>query len=490
MNENGDKLQPELESARNVLRNRWEFASVLNFLNVFEPVIETNLKLSAEEIEMALIQPNKCLAQLHISLLKGIPPVHAKLKEPDAWVMVLSKKLSMWWPWVAEGDFPLTAAKGEEMTTYNELDPTIRLVVLKALCEIRADQHDVVSYINDEIKVKKDASTFQKSNIGEDGKGTSYWLDGNETLGFRLFKEVTTFRKKGTSSTIGCQWETVATNLEEFQKVVDEYSSSKSKLEIAVSETVLKDAIPVLTKLHKKRQRELHKKNGEQIINNFCRSGIARSCRIRKPTNYTFDEYDKAISEAIRETKRTKTRDEQMSQKNEIVAREDPKHEIQPADGETTKTEDVSEDAGEETDENDNGKYGIMKTGYEQPIEKKETDGSTKSKSENIEFEIVDDSDEETDDKNITDEVAADSVEETDEDNKENTNNIRKVNHSFVAKRIASKKLTVIGDRSVRQIQNFGTKKQLRQRPNRNTAIESVVVPDSEDEISCEDGDN
>lgn len=44
--------------------------SIWHFIQVFESVIETNLKFSAEEIETALIQPNKNLAQLHISLLK------------------------------------------------------------------------------------------------------------------------------------------------------------------------------------------------------------------------------------------------------------------------------------------------------------------------------------------------------------------------------------------------------------------------------------
>ena len=50
------------------------------------------------------------------------------------------------------------------------------------------------------------------------------WLidrcDGNEIIGFRLYKEVNTSTKNETPPTISCQWETLATNLEEFQKVV------------------------------------------------------------------------------------------------------------------------------------------------------------------------------------------------------------------------------------------------------------------------------
>ncbi len=43
---------------------------LLIFWQVFEPVIGSGLKLSAEEIEMALIKPNSLLAKLHILLLK------------------------------------------------------------------------------------------------------------------------------------------------------------------------------------------------------------------------------------------------------------------------------------------------------------------------------------------------------------------------------------------------------------------------------------
>lgn len=39
-------------------------------LQVFEPVIGSNSKISAEEIEMGLIKPDSPVAQLHIDLLK------------------------------------------------------------------------------------------------------------------------------------------------------------------------------------------------------------------------------------------------------------------------------------------------------------------------------------------------------------------------------------------------------------------------------------
>ncbi|PWA43156.1 hypothetical protein CTI12_AA538540 [Artemisia annua] len=521
MNQNDPESSPEIESHRNILRQRWELASVLNFFKVFEPVIESNMKVSAEEVETALIIPNKCLAQLHVSLLKGIPPVPRNLKDPDVWVVALSKKLVEWWPWVAEGDFPLTAAKGAEMATYKELDPTIRLVILKALCEIRADQHDVVSYINDAVKNKNELSTFRKINIGEDGKGTSYWLDGNDTFGLRLYKEVNTFKGKGTQSTISSQWETLATNLEEFQNVVEEYSSSNSKLEVAVGAAVEPEAIPVLTKLHKKKQRELQRKrNAERLIDNFCRSGITRSCRSRKPITYTFDAYDKAITEAIRETntfsyisdRRMKTQNELRSEKKRAVANED-REQDQPIDAEPTEsdsesskheTEDVSEASAEESDESEESEREMKTRGERrekkvtlesgETTESEQEDGTESEQENGTESEQEDGESAESDSESskletnyVSDsEKSGEESDENDDENKQSSDNSSKENGSFVNSTKESKKITEKDDRSIQQIRNFGTKKRLRQRPNCNTALESAIAPDSEDEMSSE----
>jgi len=43
-------------------------------LQIFEPVLGVDLKLTAEEIESGLVKPNKSLAQLHVKLLKVLPP--------------------------------------------------------------------------------------------------------------------------------------------------------------------------------------------------------------------------------------------------------------------------------------------------------------------------------------------------------------------------------------------------------------------------------
>lgn len=312
----------ESQLARSRLRERWELASVLNFLHVFQPIIQSGLGISAEEIETALITPNDALAQLHIALLKGIPPVSKNLKSSDAWVTILCKKLAMWWPWVAEGKVPLVADHGAEISRYKELDPTVRLLILKALCEIRAEQDDTLRYIDETLKQGAELSTFRKDRIGRGGNGASYWYDGDSVIGHRLYKETNKIEHKQrlkadsrlTQPTINSQWETLATNLEEFMEISDRLSSSNILVESAVGEIINNEIIPILEKLQKKKERALKRQQRQAMLLEGFRNAVrienGRSRRDRKPVNYTFDEYDRSIDEAIQMAKKAKTSDD------------------------------------------------------------------------------------------------------------------------------------------------------------------------------------
>ncbi|CAM8879077.1 unnamed protein product [Rhodiola kirilowii] len=278
-----------------------ELASVINFLNVFKPVIGGDVKMSAEEIEMGLISPDKALGKLH-----GIPPTSKNLNDSDAWVTVLCKKLNEWWPWVAEGDLPLSPSNGEEIHKYKELDPNTRLLILKALCELRADQDDAVFYINDALKNGTEVSFFRKDCIGQDARGATYWCDKDTANGFRLYKEV---MKKDTKKklkangvlnkpNISLQWETLATNLHEFRQIVDEFSSSKSPFEVSIGRTIENNALSALEKLEKRKELALKKQQREAtLINNYRNSSVIG----------THADYDKAIDEAIQITRKRKT---------------------------------------------------------------------------------------------------------------------------------------------------------------------------------------
>ncbi|KAI8568271.1 hypothetical protein RHMOL_Rhmol02G0184900 [Rhododendron molle] len=97
------------------------------------------------------------------------------------------------------------------------------------------------------------------------------------------------------------------------------FLSSEAKLEVAVVKVIQTDAIPVLEKLHKiflllicglglillpfTEERALKQQHRqEMLMDGFRDSGITRSCRNCRPVCYTFEDFDKAIKEAIQPT--------------------------------------------------------------------------------------------------------------------------------------------------------------------------------------------
>ncbi|CAK9317423.1 unnamed protein product [Citrullus colocynthis] len=446
------------------LRGQWELASVLNFLNVFEPVIGKSLRISAEQIEKGLIEPESSLAELHIALLKGIPPVSKMLNGSDAWVTVLCKKLAPWWPWVAEGEIPIKAFKGEEISNYKKLDPTKRLLLLKALCEIRADQDDTISYISDCLKDKTQMSCFQKDRFGGDGDGISYWYDGNPFVGYRLYREVVKCdtkikgKQKGSMPLpmFSTQWETMATNLEEFHKVKDNFLCSKITSEVSVGRKIESDAIPVLEKLQKKKEKSLKRKHREdKLLNDFnksCIVGVTRTCRIRAPVKYTFEEYNRAIDNAIRLSRNVKKTDEKEQGMHHKRSRKDVSTSKNP--DTMTKSDDVSRNSGESSN-NDTGSN-----------TSKEADHDSADDIDNKDYEDKDDGDDDSD---------------SDYSNAEENEMLHSGGDTNVKKpaAVCSKRL----DRSSMSNENrkVGAKSRLRQRPVLNSALDGVV-PDSDDE--------
>jgi hypothetical protein len=86
-------------------------------------------------------------------------------------------------------------------------------------------------------------------------------------------------------------WETEATNLDEFQSVARELSSSKASSLAATGQMIETEAIPVVEKYHKKRERAIKKKMKEEMVVNvnFSRPlRTTRSCRNHMPATYTF----------------------------------------------------------------------------------------------------------------------------------------------------------------------------------------------------------
>ncbi|CAN4086100.1 unnamed protein product [Withania somnifera] len=292
----------------------WQLASILNFLNVFRPLLNIRVEFSAEEFETALITPNDTLGDIHMPLLKAIPPVTRMALGHNTWITVLCRKLRDWWHWVAEGELPIIASQGAEIEAYSVLDPAVRVVILKALCDIRVEQEDIRIYIDGKLKQGVHLSLFRKERIGGDSHGISYWYEDDPVIGHRLYREIRKIEvKKGKGKNVqpipsSCyQWETVATNLDEFQDVSEKLFSSKNRTEASVGKKLKNSMLAEVERVHKRKEKLLKKQHRQALMldNMLYMDGLSggRSLRDRKPVTYTFDDYDRSINEAIKITK-------------------------------------------------------------------------------------------------------------------------------------------------------------------------------------------
>ncbi|KAL2482486.1 DDT domain superfamily [Forsythia ovata] len=317
------------------IRSMWQLASILDFLNVFRPLLNIKVEFSVEEFETALITPNNTLGDIHMPLLKAIPPVTRMALGHGTWITILCRKLKDWWHWVAEGDLPIVASHGAEIEAYNALDPGVRVVILKALCDIRVEQEDIRNYIDNSIKHGVHLSAFRKERLGGDSHGISYWYEDDPIIGHRLYREIRKVEvKKGKGKNVppiphsSYQWEAVATNFDEFQTVSDKLFSSKNRTEISVGKKLKNDMLPEIEKVHKRKEKLLKKQHRQALMldNMMNIDGFAagRSLRDRKPVTYTFDDYDRSINEAIKVTKKKESSPEHFLRgdspvKNEVL---------------------------------------------------------------------------------------------------------------------------------------------------------------------------
>lgn len=289
---------------------------------MFRPLLNISVEFSAEELETALITPNNTLDDIHIPLLKAIPPVTRMALGRGTWITVLCRKLRDWWHWVAEGEIPIVASHGAEIEAYKLLEPAIRVRILKALCDIRVEQEDIRVYIDSSIKHGIQPSAFRRERIGGDSHGVSYWYEDDPVIGHRLYREIRQIESKKVKGKgmpfiplISCQWETVATNLDEFQEVSDKLFESRNRMEVSLGKKLKIDVVPEVEKIQKRKERTLKKQQREALLlDSFLTAeglSTGRSLRDRKPVTYTFDDFDRSINEAIKITKRRQASPEQ-----------------------------------------------------------------------------------------------------------------------------------------------------------------------------------
>ncbi|KAF2316012.1 hypothetical protein GH714_040807 [Hevea brasiliensis] len=297
---------------------------------VFRPLLNIQVEFSAEEFETALITPNDTLGDIHMPLLKAIPPITRMALTRDTWITVLCRKLRDWWHWVADGELPIVASHGVEIEMYKTLDPGMRVVILKALCDIRVEQEDIRNYIDNSIKHGIQLSVFRKERVGGDSQGINYWYEDDPIIGHRLYREIRKVEvKKGKAKgsqvlpNATYQWETVATNFDEFQDVSEKLFASKNRTEASLGKKLKNDMLPEIEKVHKRKERLLKKQHRQALLlDNFLSvDGLSpgRSLRDRKPVTYTFDDYDRSISEAIKITKRKPPSPEPIYRREVII---------------------------------------------------------------------------------------------------------------------------------------------------------------------------
>ncbi|KAL3613905.1 hypothetical protein CASFOL_041979 [Castilleja foliolosa] len=98
------------------------------------------------------------------------------------------------------------------------------------------------------------------------------------------------------------EWETVATNFDEFVNVSKLFLST-NRTEVAVGKKLKNNMLPEIEKVHKRKEKLLKKQNRQALMldNMMNMDGLVagRSLRDRKPVTYTFD---RSINEAIKVT--------------------------------------------------------------------------------------------------------------------------------------------------------------------------------------------
>ncbi|KAG0572405.1 hypothetical protein KC19_VG092200 [Ceratodon purpureus] len=303
------------------LRSLWEMAAVNNFFCVFRHMINNLPEFTMDDLEFAILNPNSVLDTIHVVLLKGVPPAARVPLRGDTWPTVLSKKFKDWWWRVAEGPCPLVPCQGAELATYLELDAPTRVRVLLALCEMRVDQDDARLYIDDLMKRSPLPAVVRKDRSGCGAEGMTFWLEEDPLMGQRLYREGQATlpappsknksrgwgRGRNVPPPVSGNWETVATNFQEFQEVSNRLLESRNRLEAAMGKKLMQNLMPQLEEIQKRKDRMVKKQQREAVLldNLLQANGLAagRSRRERKPVTYTFDEFDRSISEAIKFTK-------------------------------------------------------------------------------------------------------------------------------------------------------------------------------------------
>lgn len=303
------------------VKGMWEMAVVFHFLHVFRGPLEVIADgVRMETLEQAIVRSTGqgLLTRLHIGLMKGLKP---KLNVDETnWPAVLSRKFRS--ECLDADENPFTPERGNEAEHYCNASVVDRVLILKMLCELRCCEGDVREIFElclkpnsknrrpPKKKHKKEVSElsqFRPSPIGQLNATTLFWfLDCPDFVDFRLYKETREHLKRGGTvhgHTRIKSWELIAADVEKLQQFGEELPSAGS-----YCRSLKKKVLELVPRLEKRIEREERKiRATERLKRHECNiildlnGGYGRSARQRTEAKYTFEEYERAMAEAIDE---------------------------------------------------------------------------------------------------------------------------------------------------------------------------------------------
>jgi len=281
-------------------------------------VMEDGVRM--EVLEKAIVASNGqgILARLHIGLMKGLRP---KLSVDESnWTAVLSRKFRA--ECMDAEENPFKPARGNEAEHYCNASAVDRVLILKMLCELRGCESDFREVLEQSLKPntklqrppkrkhKKEMSKysqFREMPLGQLNAGTLFWfLDCPDFVDFRLYKETREHVKRNGAvrgHTRIKSWELIAADVDALQQFGDDLPLTGTH-----SRSLKKKVLEMVPRLEKRVEREERKmratarlKQHECNIILDLNGGYGRSARQRNEAKYTFEEYERAMAEAIDE---------------------------------------------------------------------------------------------------------------------------------------------------------------------------------------------
>uniref|UniRef100_K3WZ96 PHD-type domain-containing protein n=1 Tax=Globisporangium ultimum (strain ATCC 200006 / CBS 805.95 / DAOM BR144) TaxID=431595 RepID=K3WZ96_GLOUD len=305
------------------LHSSSDFATIFQFLKRFRRMgLKVSSDVTLHNLADALMSPQQNLPfvkELHVRLLTN---VEATMSKNHGWTVSLARflKETEHHPSSTRVDAFLAASaepsskKGNSETSiesvlstrtkelYVDLSVSERVAILKFLCEAQFDENEaLVERIGDQ-----EGNSLRDEPVGTDASGRTYWV--LEDAPFVLDGTVWVCR---CAKQDGCDWETVADDLETLESLITWLSLSFEMLELQLWTTLSSGILKSLTRRHKKKlQSEQRMARMPRLLGTAGLDlaslasadgddgfGVRRSTRARRAVSYRIEESDEEEEE-------------------------------------------------------------------------------------------------------------------------------------------------------------------------------------------------